>query len=250
VNWIAHHEHIYQRRQAVESYATPAVRRLALSIADGRLIPHARLAELAERLQRSLEVTAVFGFTEARREIKAMREQNGEPPLRATLAFAVPDAGHQGIAARLGIDGIRKLIGRRAKYSGELIGAATLGAAEAARMAGAEDIVVAEAALTAAARGLHLHVLELVGETLNLGRTAGALSFGNPPEYAMRSEMLDKQTCDACTRVHGEIAIVDSANYYALLPPSYCFGGGRCRGVVVFEDQISNVRMPEIETAA
>ena len=77
-----------------------------------------------------------------------------------------------------------------------------------------------------------------------MGRTAGALdSPGGPPEFALRSEQLDKNTCDACTREHGQIYQVDSDSYYQHLPPSECYGGGRCRGIYVFGDGPRDVRL-------
>ncbi|MFA5152905.1 MAG: hypothetical protein WC554_10120 [Clostridia bacterium] len=245
VDWAGHLAHITDRRAAVERGAGPAVKRLALAIADLQSIPKARAAEVSKSLFKALEQTARFGYTEARREIKTMRAKRGEPEPRATLAYAIPDIGEHSEAARKGLAGIEKLLKRRSKYSAWIIAGAIDGAAKVARAAGAEEAIIAEAAITAGAKGLHLHTLELVGETLNLGRTAGALSFETPPEFAMRSEELDKAMCDPCGRAHGTVAVVDSADYYAMLPPAYCLGGGRCRGIVVFEDRAENVRMPE-----
>jgi len=245
VDWEGHLAHITERRTAVERAVGPAVKRLALSTVSLRSIPKARANEVTDRLFRALSQTSRFGYSEARREIKAMRAANGEPTPRAVRAYAIPDIGEFSEAARKGLDGIEKLLKRRSKYSAWIIAGAIDGAAKAARLAGADEAVITDAALTAGVRGLHLHTLELVGETLNLGRTAGALSFTTPPKFAMRSEMLDKASCEACDRIHGEVAEVDSSEYYAILPPAYCYGGGRCRGVVVFEDRIENVRMPE-----
>jgi len=245
VDWEGHLAHIKRRREAVERYSAGAVKRLALGTADLRSLPKARIDEVSDRLFRSLRTTAHFGYTEARREITAMREEQGEPPARVVRAYAVPDIGLYSEAAREGLEGIYRPLARRSAYSAWIIGGAIEGAASAARLAGAEEAVVTEAALAAGAKGLHLHVLELVGESLNLGRTAGALSFTTPPQFAMRSEQLDKNTCEACDKAHGEVVELDSADYYALLPPSYCYGGGRCRGVMVFEDRVESVRMPE-----
>jgi len=245
VDWAGHLAHITDRRAALERDVGPAVKRLALGIADLKSIPKARRGEVADRLFHALEQTARFGYTEARREIKAMRAKHGEPTPRAVRAYAIPDIGEHSEAARKGLDGITKLLKRRSKYSAWIIAGAIDGAAKAARAAGADEAVIIDAALTAGSRGLHLHTLELVGETLNLGRTAGALSFETPPKFAMRSEQLDKAMCEACGGVHGDVVELDSSEYYALLPPAYCYGGGRCRGVMVFDDRVENVRMPE-----
>lgn len=245
VDWAGHLAHITERRAAIERAVGPAVKRLALGTADLHSIPKARADEVTDRFFRALSQTSRFGYTEARSEIKAMRAAQGEPPARAVRAYAIPDIGEFSEAAREGLEGIARLLKRRSNYSAWIIAGAIEGAARTARAAGLDEAVVIEAAITAGSRGLHLHTLELVGETLNLGRTAGALSFTTPPQFAMRSEQLDKASCEACDRIHGEIAEVDSADYYALLPPSYCFGGGRCRGVIVFEDRVENVRMPD-----
>lgn len=244
VDWEGHLAHIKRRRKAVERYSAGAVKRLALGTVDLRSLPRAPIDEVADRLFRSLRTTARFGYTEARREIKAMRAEQGEPA-QAVRAYAVPDIGLYSESAREGLEGIYRLLARRSEYSAWIIGGAIEGAASAARLAGAEEVVITEAAIQAGSRGLRLHVFELVGESLNLGRTAGALSFTTPPQFAMRSEQLDKNTCEACDKAHGEVVELDSADYHALLPPSYCYGGGRCRGVMVFEDRVESVRMPE-----
>ena len=40
------------------------------------------------------------------------------------------------------------------------------------------------------------------------------------------------------------IAQVDSAEFYEIMPPAHCYGGGRCRGVMVFGDGASDLRAP------
>jgi hypothetical protein len=242
VDWEGHLSHITERRAAIERHVGGAVKRLALGCIELRSVPHARLVEVRERLYSSLYQTAVFGFREAKREINTMRIG---APVGPPKAYSIPDIGLHSEAAREGLAGISRLLKKRSEYTAWIVGGAIEGAARAARLAGADEAVATEAALTAGAKALHLHALELVGETLNLGRTAGALSFSKPPQFAMRSEQLDKAMCDACSSMHGTIAELDSADYYAMLPPAYCLGGGRCRGVVVFEDRVENVRMPE-----
>lgn len=80
-------------------------------------------------------------------------------------------------------------------------------------------------AASLAAKQLHVSAMEAVGQALNYGRTAGAMSApGGPPTFAMRSEQLDRNTCPRCTDVHGTIVQADSPDFYALLPPGQCFG--------------------------
>lgn len=66
-------------------------------------------------------------------------------------------------------------------------------------------------------------------------------ALGGPPTFSMRSEQLDKNTCAACEQYHGTIVQADSDDFYAMLPPAHCFGGGRCRGVMVFADGVSDL---------
>jgi hypothetical protein len=167
-------------------------------------------------------------------------------PPKGRRGRPIRDAGRYGKYARQGLDGVNALIVMRAADTAE----------EVAKVAAIYSLYESDyemkvaAAADAAARVLHNHVLELVGETLNNGRTAGILSLANPPEFAMRSEQLDKATCDPCTGLHGEISQVDSNEYYSLMPPSGCLGGGRCRGVYVFADGVRNLRQPGFEEAA
>jgi hypothetical protein len=235
VDFPAHNDHIVLRRAAIEKNAAGAARRLAVAIAEYGLPTNGGVQTLTDRLEQSLQATARFGYTEARREIRALRDTG------RALAYAVPDAGDHADQAQQGLEGITPLIRRRARETAQKVADAARGAAAKER----DDIFKAAAAVTAARRVLHNHVLELVGETLNMGRTAGALSFAQPPTFAMRSEQLDKATCDSCAYEHGAIYQTGSDEYYQHLPPSYCYGGGRCRGLMIYADTELQVRLPE-----
>jgi hypothetical protein len=229
VDYVGLHEHILERRLATERHVLPAVNRLAAAAASTPpILPLAALEDLAARLARSLAVTVRFGVREARREISALRATRVE-------ARHLPDVGADARSAQEGEEGVIRVTRRRAQV------AATVVAEAARRAADSPDADIATVTV-AAQRAAHNVVLELVGEALNLGRTAGALSLPEPPTFALRSEQLDRRTCDACERVHGEIVQVDSPDYYSILPPAFCFGGGRCRGVMVFGDGIRDVR--------
>jgi hypothetical protein len=228
--------HIDERRAAVEHHATPAAKRLAAGTVELGASPYKVLEDLEARLRASLEATAEFGYLQARREIRSLR--------RMDFARAVADPGSYGERARGGLDGIRTHIRLRAREAATAVAAATTTAVNNQ----ADPVLKAGAATVAAARALHNEVLTLVGETLNMGRTAGALSFRQPPEFALRSEQLDKATCDECERLHGTVVQVDTDAYYALLPPADCYGGGRCRGVMVFGDGPADVS--QLEDAA
>ena len=231
-------EHILERRRVVEEEAVPSVRRMASLIVELDAIPPLVARDrLLGALERSLGGTVSFGYRQARAEIARLRS-------RTISAYSIPDAGWYAERAERGLSGIRDLVRDRARL-----------AADAVSLAGIRAYLEADAdldregrylaVLVAARRVLHNHVLELVGEALNLGRTAGAIKLARPPEFALRSEQLDKRTCSACSGLHGEIVQLGSSEYFDILPPSGCLGGGRCRGLMVYADRIGDVSLPE-----
>jgi hypothetical protein len=235
VDFPAHNNHIVLRRAAVEKNARPATRRLAVAIGEYGLPTNGGTRVVAERLEHALQATARFGFDQARREIRMLRTDG------RLIAYSVPDVGAFNEQARRGLAGVLALVQRRALETAYSIAAAAI----AARGDQPDPILKASAATAAALRVLHNHVLELVGETLNMGRTAGALSLAQPPTFAMRSEQLDNNTCDGCSYEQGGIYQLDSDEYYAHMPPSYCYGLGRCRGIMVFGDATAQLALPE-----
>ena len=234
VDFPAHYDHVTDQRAAVEKRAARPARQIAFAVAELALAPAPKIDALSRALDSGLVKTMRFGYDQARVEILAQREQT-------ILASTVPDAGRFAEAAAGGLTAVRKLIAERARQAAEAISVAAL----AARLLETDDMDALRLAVSrATGRALHNHELELVGETLNLGRAAGALSFPTPPEFALRSEQLDKATCDACTRLHGSIVEVGSADFYDLMPPSGCYGGGRCRGIWVYGDVAGAVAQP------
>jgi len=243
VDFAAADNHILDRRARIEHAARPAARRLAYAVAH---LGYWNQQEqfLATRLEREVAVTASFGFHEAQREISRLRSGR-DRVTAADIHRPVPDAGMFGWYARHGLYGVLLLARNRAYQIAAVVASAAVTAASEEK----DKTVGALAATGAAARALHNGVLDIVGEVLNVGRTAGALAIPNPPEFALRSEQLDKTTCDPCARAHGEIAQVDSSEYYAILPPNFCLGGGRCRGLMVFGDGVRDVRQPDLLAA-
>lgn len=241
VDFPAHYDHVTSRRATVERAGQARSRRVAAVVAETGIPPAAQVDALAISLERSLGGTARFGYLQARREIRSLRASHPR-------AVDITDAGRYGTEAAGGLERIRQFIGQRAREAAIAVAAAAvLALRDEERKLTAPDLVAAIVAAKTL-RSLHNHVLELVGETLNLGRAAGALSVAKPPEFSLRSEQLDKRTCSECERLHGEITVLDSPQFYALLPPAGCFGGGRCRGVVVFADRIDQtLRGPETE---
>jgi hypothetical protein len=234
VDFEAHNNHIVERRDIVERMALRSAKRIGFIVAEfPGLSPFSIQNQLQRTLERHLEATARFGYQQAQSEISRFRT-----PIKAK--HEIPDSGDFGRYARYGLVGIALLITERTKRTAQDVTDSARSAVQSEPTKGLKVIV----AIDAATRSLHNHVLELVGETLNMGRTAGALEAkGGPPEFALRSEQLDKNTCDSCTREHGQIYQVDSNDYYAHLPPSECYGGGRCRGIMVFGEGPQDVRL-------
>lgn len=230
VDFPAHNEHIVQRRLAVERYAKPAANRIAFLVVEHSLPTNAAERDLEARLYVSLSRSVEFGYQQARRELQGSR-----PAIRASLR--IPGIGKRGRVVLQGLPGIHGLVRQRAALVAHNVAdAAALAAHQAKVKPGATKVGTALAVSDAVQRSLHNNVLQLVGEALNLGRAAGAESVRNPPEYAMRSEQLDENTCDECDALHGEIVQVGSAEFYDEMPPEGCAGGGRCRGLYVFGD--------------
>jgi hypothetical protein len=184
--------------------------------------------ELEGRLYVSLARSVTFGYEQVRRELRGDRQ-----PIQASLR--IPGIGDRGRVVLQGLPGIHGLVrSRAALVARDVAEAATLAVHQAATKPQATKVAVTLAVADAARRTLHNDVLQLVGEALNLGRAAGASSVPSPPEYAMRSEQLDENTCDTCDELHGLIVQVDSAEYMDEMPPAECEGGGRCRGIYVY----------------
>lgn len=239
VDWAAHNNHIVAQRDLLERECQAAARRLAAATVTLHGIPPlTAITALAKVIEKGLGRTAKFGYHEVVREIDALRA--GET---AKAGWVVPDPGRYAQLAVNGIEGIAVLIAQRALETSRAIAAAIVSA-----ISGSDEPLVR--AITTAKRSLHLHVLELIGETLNMGRSAGAMSLPTIPEFALRSEQLDKNTCEPCDHLHGTVVQVGTPQYFAILPPVGCLGGGRCRGIMVFGDGPRDVRQPAIDIAA
>jgi len=52
-------------------------------------------------------------------------------------------------------------------------------------------------------------------------------------DFVVRSEILDDATCDTCERLDGLKLAVGSPMFYEKMPPNFCDGGHRCRGVMI-----------------
>lgn len=238
VDWLALDNHVLTQRIRVEARCRPAARRLAVSAAQLLIPARATVEELTITMELGLRQTLKFGVRSAKAELGELRRDTSP-----RAAHEVPDAGQHAREVLGGLEGVLAHVRRRSRAAAERISQVALAAA-GARDAGDDSVTVVVAAV---ARSLHNHVLDLIGETLNLGRALGVTTLDRPPEFAMRSEQLDKGTCDPCARLHGEIVEVGSGSFYEYMPPAGCLGGGRCRGVYVFADGPQQMRGPQTE---
>jgi hypothetical protein len=232
VDFVQLHAEILQGRARVEAYAFPEARRLATALA--LLDRSISREQLERRFQTALERVARAGFRSARAEIQRLRAPK---TVRAVLFLPPPPVEHT-----QDMQQVRARIRRRSQQATEAVQRAVTQVAKQPGLTRDERLA---ALILAARKATHNVTLELVGDALNHGRTAGALSFGTPPEFAMRSEQLDGNTCDPCNDIHGTIVQVDTTDYYDVLPPGDCMGGGRCRGVMVFGDGPADMTQEE-----
>ncbi len=247
VDFAALKAEILYRRERIEKAVEPDVLRIAYAIARFGIEPQATVAALAARLERELQAVALGGYRAAREEVKVLRRNLSKPRetekdlSKIFELHAVPDAGRFAVVATAGLRGVYYLLRLRSQRTA--VAVTTRIRQRYGQLAGQAD--AARDLFPVGSKQLHLHVLEQVGETLNLGRTAGVMTMPERPEFAMRSEQLDKRTCVPCGELHGTIARVGTPEYFAILPPSGCLGGGRCRAVMVFADEERDVRGPE-----
>lgn len=69
----------------------------------------------------------------------------------------------------------------------------------------------------------------------NVGRSAEIKTAADEgvAEYAVRSEILDGNTCSACRNLDGLVMKIDDPDFDRLMPPAECLGGDNCRGFAV-----------------
>lgn len=226
VDWHRVQRHIDERRAAVERAGVGVTRKIATSLALAGHVVESDREALAARLQAALDATAKFGYRSAQAEIRSLRGS------RLTLAYELPNIGDQAEVAAGGIDAVRALVRRRAKDAADRV----VSAAMKAYVSGQPGLERQIALVSASRKALHRVVLELVGETMNQGRAAGIASLPNPPEFAMRSSMMDRASCEICDRLNGQVVQVGSGEYWDNMPPAMCLGSSRCRCVYVTGD--------------
>ena len=136
-------------------------------------------------------------------------------------ARSVTDAAHR---VAVGID-VSDLVGRLEREAARLISDFSQQGLEGEALA---DAVVSglrdlsDAPVDRAARGA-------AGEAFNLGRNLAAQEH---PEIAraVRTEILDRNTCEPCRELDGKVVEMNSDEYFEFMPPNQCEGREQCRG--------------------
>lgn len=71
-------------------------------------------------------------------------------------------------------------------------------------------------------------------ESFNLGRNLGAQDHAGAIAKVVRTEILDKNTCDYCEEVDGTVVEMNSDEYFQKMPPNGCAGRDLCRGFYLY----------------
>lgn len=71
-------------------------------------------------------------------------------------------------------------------------------------------------------------------EAFNLGRNMAAQELSDLIGMAVRTEVLDRNTCDPCDELDGTVVPLNSPEYFAAMPPNGCDGGDFCRGFYLY----------------
>jgi hypothetical protein len=72
-------------------------------------------------------------------------------------------------------------------------------------------------------------------ESFNLGRNLEAQRRMGDIQMAVRTEVLDENTCDPCRALDGLTVTVNSDAYFENMPPNGCDGRELCRGFYIYE---------------
>jgi hypothetical protein len=71
-------------------------------------------------------------------------------------------------------------------------------------------------------------------DAFNLGRNISAQENLTVIKEAVRTEVLDSNTCRTCLLLDGTIVEVNSKEYFEFMPPNLCEGRDFCRGFYLF----------------
>jgi hypothetical protein len=71
-------------------------------------------------------------------------------------------------------------------------------------------------------------------EAFNLGRNLAAQGARDQISEVVRTEILDRNTCDPCRSLDGFTTTVNGPGYFENMPPNSCDGGDFCRGFYMY----------------
>ena len=71
---------------------------------------------------------------------------------------------------------------------------------------------------------------ESTSKAFNLGRNLVVQERVDEVKEAVRTEVLDANTCAPCRNLDGKTVPVNSEDYFKFMPPNFCEGRDRCRG--------------------
>lgn len=75
---------------------------------------------------------------------------------------------------------------------------------------------------------------EATNEAFALGRNVEAQARAADIGEAVRSEILDDNTCEPCSSLDGTVVQMNSPDYFRLMPPNLCDGREQCRGFYIY----------------
>lgn len=75
---------------------------------------------------------------------------------------------------------------------------------------------------------------EATNEAFALGRNLEAQERQDEIGEVVRTEVLDENTCEPCSQLDGTVVVLNSPEYFRLMPPNLCEGREQCRGFYIY----------------
>lgn len=169
VDFLAHGNHVLDRRRYVEQAALPIVRRIVIIRTQTGIRPIRLERELAAVLTKALLATARFGFREARREIAAMRARDG-----VTAGELLPPAFSKYTTGTDAFKVIEHILDSQSHASAQNIVKTVEEEDDEQRQEKIDWAIRAADVRDRAEKRLHHEVLDSVGNSLNLGQIGRA----------------------------------------------------------------------------
>jgi hypothetical protein len=76
---------------------------------------------------------------------------------------------------------------------------------------------------------------EATHEAFSLGRNLEAQAGASKVTQVVRSEVLDRNTCEPCSALDGTVVEMNSPDYFKYMPPNGCDGREQCRGLYLYQ---------------